>query len=109
MTLSPFCRVSRILAPMRTALALVLPLLLLACGAEAPTGPASDAAADVAPDAPQGDASCDFTRQRLIPGRGCVSSTPENCDGQRCAARQLCNGETRDGGIVLVCIMDPGG
>jgi hypothetical protein len=96
---------------MRTALAFALPLLLLACGAEAPTGPApTDASTDVAADAPQGDASCDFTRQRLIPGRGCVSATPENCDGMACARGLICNDESGpDGGTIFRCIMDPGG
>lgn len=95
--------------PMRTALALALPLLLLACGAEAPTGPAADASADAADAAPMPDAACNFTTHAAIPGRGCVSATSEDCDGRRCAARQICNGETRDGGIVLLCIEDPGG
>lgn len=96
--------------PMRTAIALALPLLLLACGAEAPTGPvAADSGADAAADATP-DAACDFTRQRLVPGRGCVSATAENCDGRACARGMICNDETSpDGGTVFLCIQDPGG
>lgn len=96
--------------PMRTALAFALPLLLLACGAEAPTGPvAADSGAEAAADAAP-DAACDFTRQRLIPGRGCVSATPEDCDGMRCARGLICNVQTApDGGRDFLCIEDPGG
>lgn len=96
---------ARTVATMRTTIALAL--LLAACGAtpNAPP-PAADAAPSV--DASGGDgAACDFTRERLIPGRGCVSATPDNCDGMRCAAPLVCATQTGpDGGREFVCVPD---
>jgi hypothetical protein len=92
---------------MRTALAFVL---LLACSASSNAPPGADAGDSAPPDAAPADAACDFTRQRLIPGRGCVSSTPQDCDGMACARGLICNGESGpDGGTIFLCIMDPGG
>lgn len=95
---------ARTVATMRTTIALAL--LFAACGAtpNAPP-PAADAAPSV--DASGDGAACDFTRERLIPGRGCVSATPTDCDGMRCPAGQVCNTETGpDGGQVFRCITD---
>lgn len=97
---------ARIVATMRTTLALAL--LLAACGSTSNAPPPSADAAGDAPTADAGDgAACDFTRERLIPGRGCVSATPDNCDGMRCAAPLVCATQTGpDGGREFVCVPD---
>lgn len=89
---------------MRNLLLLVLPLL--ACSASA-SGPLGDAGGDTIPDATGPDATCDFTRQRLVPGRGCVNATADDCDGMRCPRPMICNLQSApEGGVEFVCITD---
>jgi len=77
-------------------------LVLVGCGAQAPSSPAGDAST-----AADGDASCPMGSARVE--SRCVPATDNNCNGMACPRGTFCNVDVADngsGGFVVSVICE---
>jgi hypothetical protein len=86
---------------MRTFSAIAL-VLLVGCGAEAPTQTSDASTSDAPSDASDGS-TCARGREVLLGGR-CVSATDSNCNGVTCRAGTFCTLDSDGTTTSLVCL-----